>query len=154
MFSQKSSARGRLSPPRSAVPRCSDSFEREAPARTASAAGKRGARAVSNVRPGEGTSKKVAFPKSETSWLMCSQHLAHSFIHSFAFSKWQNPCFQSTAHSFAKNTRGGGRHLMRYLRISLDDIANPCIMNTSIKPARNPSRMNTYKNTRLRVVQN
>jgi hypothetical protein len=45
--------------------------------------------------------------------LLCFQQLAHSFAHSFAFPKWQSPCFQSTAHSLAKNTRVGGIPFMK-----------------------------------------
>ena len=47
-----------------------------------------------------------------------------------------------------------GRHLMRYLRIRLDDTVKPCTMNTYVKSSSNPFAINTYKNARLKVEQN
>ena len=62
--------------------------------------------------------------------------------------------FRPPTHSLAKNTGGGGRHIMRYMRIRLDGTAKPSTINTYAKSPCKPSAINTYKNTRLKVEQN
>jgi hypothetical protein len=45
-----------------------------------------------------------------------SNQLRTLYFHSLAFPKWQSPCFQSTAHSWPKTTRGGGGAFMKYFK--------------------------------------
>jgi len=81
------------------------------------------------------------------------KHL-RTLLHFSAFPKWQGLYFQLLLHSLPKNTRGGGYALHETLEILPTERPMSRRINTCEKMLSNPSAINTYKNTRLKVERN
>ena len=94
-------------------------------------------RTLSLRRPARALQKKSRSQNPALLVLKHLQTLSFTLLHSFAFPKWQSPCFQSTAHSLAKNTRGGGYRLE--VKLECFDYSARCNDMTRATTAQNPS---------------